>query len=319
MNRLLVETTVLSFLVGLILSPFFISIFRRLHFGQQIREEGPRRHLKKAGTPTMGGVIFLLAVLPVILIMAPRTTQLYLVILLTIGNGFIGFADDFLKVALKRSLGLKARSKILGQVIIVIIFFLIWRNLGFNTAVNIPLTGYSLELGIYYLPFLLFFVIGTTNAVNLTDGIDGLAAGTAILALLAYLLIAVMQGTTELAQFSAAMIGGTFAFLIFNLHPARVFMGDVGSLSLGGALAALAILTKTELLLVIIGGVFVLETLSVIIQVIIFQLTGKRVFRMSPLHHHYELGGHSEWRVVTGFWAIGFLFAVIGLLQLGAL
>ena len=248
MNRLLMETTILSFAGGLILSPFFISVFRRLHFGQQIREEGPRRHLKKAGTPTMGGVIFLLAVLPVVLFMAPRTTLLYLVILLTLGNGLIGFADDFLKVALKRSLGLKARSKILGQAIIVIIFFLIWRNLGFNTVVSIPLTKYYFDLGIYYLPFLLFFVIGTTNAVNLTDGIDGLAAGTAILALLAYLLIAAMQGTTELAQFSAAMIGGTFAFLIFNLHPARVFMGDVGSLSLGGALAALAILTKTELL-----------------------------------------------------------------------
>ncbi len=318
MNRVFVETMFLSFVVGIIISPFFIAAFRKLHFGQQIRDEGPRRHLNKAGTPTMGGVVFLLASLPVVMLYASRTTLLYLAVLLTVGNGLIGFADDFLKVALKRSLGLRARSKIIGQTIIVIIFFLIWRNLGFDTVVAIPLTEYRFDLGIYYLPFLLLFVIGTTNAVNLTDGIDGLAAGAAILALLAYLLISVMQGAAELAQFSAALIGGTFAFLIFNLHPARVFMGDVGSLSLGGALAALAILTKTELFLVIIGGVFVLETLSVIIQVIFFQATGKRVFRMSPLHHHYELGGHSEWRVVTGFWALGFIFAIVGLIKLGA-
>jgi phospho-N-acetylmuramoyl-pentapeptide-transferase len=319
MNRLLLQTALWAFAVSLALAPLFIASFRRLRFGQQIREEGPRRHLKKAGTPTMGGLVFMLAALPVVLIFAPRTTELFLIIMLSAGNGLIGFVDDYMKVVRKRSLGLKARSKLLGQTALVAAFFLVWRTLGLDTSLIIPFTGLELELGIYYLPFLIFFVIGFTNAVNLTDGIDGLAAGSAILAFLSYLFIAVAYGAVDLAHFNAAMIGATFAFLIYNLHPAKVFMGDVGSLALGGALAAMAVLTKTELFLVIIGGVFVLETLSVIIQVIIFQLTGKRVFRMSPLHHHFELGGRGEWQVVTGFWAVGFVLAVIGLMQLGAL
>ncbi len=319
MNRLLLQTALWAFAVSLALAPLFIASFRRLHFGQQIREEGPLRHRKKAGTPTMGGIVFMLAALPVVLIFAPRTTELLLIILLSAGNGLIGFVDDYTKVVRKRSLGLKARSKLLGQTALVIAFFLVWRSLGYETSLAIPFTGMELELGSFYLPFLIFFVIGFTNAVNLTDGIDGLAAGSAILAFLSYLIIAAMYGAVDLAHFNAAMIGATFAFLIYNLHPAKVFMGDVGSLALGGALAAMAVLTKTELFLVIIGGVFVLETLSVIIQVIIFQLTGKRVFRMSPLHHHFELAGRGEWQVVTGFWAVGFVLAVVGLLQLGAL
>jgi phospho-N-acetylmuramoyl-pentapeptide-transferase len=319
MNKEYVQTALLAFVTGVVLAPLFIRAFRQLHFGQQIREDGPRKHLKKAGTPTMGGVIFLLAFLPAVLLFAPKSVPLYLTVLLTLGSGLIGFIDDYLKVVRKRSLGLKARSKLLGQLITVLIFFAVWRTLGESTALSVPFTQTSIELGHWYLVFLIFFVIGTTNAVNLTDGIDGLAAGTAILAFLTFTILATVQGAQGVAQFGAAMIGAVFAFLIYNFHPARVFMGDVGSLALGGALSAMAVLTKTELYLVIIGGVFVLETLSVIIQVIFFKITGKRVFRMSPLHHHYELGGHSEWRVVTGFWALGFLFAVAGLLQLGAL
>lgn len=319
MNVILGQTSVSAFVVGLILAPFFIGGFRRLHLGQQIREDGPRKHFKKAGTPTMGGVIFLLAMIPAIAAFSPKTIPLFLVLLMTLGNGLIGFVDDYLKVVRKRSLGLKARSKLLGQVLLVVVFYFVWLRLQPDTTLVVPFTGLSLDLGIWYLPFLLFFVLGFTNAVNLTDGIDGLAAGTAILALFSYLILAVMQGLPELAHFSAALIGAVFAFLLYNFHPARVFMGDVGSLALGGALAALAVLTKAELYLVMIGGVFVVETLSVIIQVICFRITGRRVFRMSPLHHHYELGGHSEWRVVTGFWALGFVFAVAGLLQLGAL
>lgn len=312
-------TAFAAFFISLVLSPLLIGLLRRFHFGQQIREDGPRRHRQKAGTPTMGGVIFLLAVLPVTLLLAPRTTELYLALMLTAGSGLIGFADDFLKVAHKRSLGLKARSKLLVQSLLTAVFFLVWRGLGESTELAVPFTAIQVDAGLLYLPFLLFFVLGFTNAVNLTDGIDGLAAGTAILALLSYLLIAMAQGAVELVQFSAALLGATFAFLIFNLHPARVFMGDVGSFSLGAALAALAVLTKTELFLVIIGGVFVLETISVIAQVLFFRSTGKRIFRMSPLHHHFELSGLSEWQVVTGFWALGFFFAVIGLLQLGVL
>ncbi|MBS3886249.1 MAG: phospho-N-acetylmuramoyl-pentapeptide-transferase [Dethiobacter sp.] len=320
MNQVLTQTALLAFLAGIILAPLFIRLFRQLDLGQQIREDGPRKHFKKAGTPTMGGVIFLLAFLPPVLIFAPQTLPLYLAVLMTLGNGLVGFFDDYLKVVRKQSLGLKARSKLLGQLLLVVLFFIAWRGLGGDTTLEIPFTIAVVDLGgIGYFFFLVLFFLGTTNAVNLTDGIDGLAAGTAILAFLAYTILAGAQESVALAQFGAAMIGGVFAFLIYNLHPARVFMGDVGSLALGGALASMAVLTKTELYLVIIGGVFVLETLSVIIQVIFFKLTGKRVFRMSPLHHHYELGGHGEWRVVTGFWAVGFLFAVVGLLELGAL
>ena len=236
-----------------------------------------------------------------------------------LGNGLIGFIDDYLGVVRKQSLGLRARDKLFGQTIIVMLFYLGWRTLGASTEVMIPFTDYVLDLGVLYLPFLLFFILGFTNAVNLTDGVDGLAAGTAILTILAYMLIAVLQQQWGLAYFAAAMIGAVFAFLMYNLHPARVFMGDVGSLALGGVLPGLAVLTKTELYLLIIGGIFVIETLSVIIQVIVFQSTGKRVFRMSPLHHHYELGGYSEWSVVSGFWACAFVLAVLGLWQLGAL
>ena len=319
MNRIMIQTATAAFFTGVLLAPVFISIFRRLHFGQQIREDGPRNHMQKAGTPTMGGVVFLLAFLPPVLIFAPMNIHLLLVMLFTFGNGLVGFVDDYLKVVRKQSLGLKARSKLLGQLAVVAVFYLIWRETGASTALAVPFTDMVIEIGVWYPLFLAIFVIGTTNAVNLTDGIDGLAAGTAILALLSYMILAGIQSSAALAQFGASMIGAVFAFLVYNFHPARVFMGDVGSLALGGALAALAILTKAELYLVIIGGVYVIEALSVIIQVIVFQLTGKRVFRMSPLHHHYELAGFSEWQVVTGFWTIAFLCAVIGLLQLGAL
>lgn len=320
MSQALTQTALAAFAAGIVMAPLFIRFLRQLDLGQQIREDGPRKHLEKAGTPTMGGVIFLAAFLPAVLIFAPQTIPLYLAVLMTLGNGMVGFVDDYLKVVRKRSLGLKARSKLLGQFLLVAVFYFAWQRLGGSTALEIPFVGITVELGQggYFL-FLVLFFIGTTNAVNLTDGIDGLAAGTAILAFLAYTILAGAQESTSVAQFGAAMIGAVFAFLIYNLHPARVFMGDVGSLALGGALATMAVLTKTELYLVIIGGVFVLETLSVIIQVIFFKLTGKRVFRMSPLHHHYELGGHGEWRVVTGFWAVGFLFAVVGLLELGVL
>ena len=319
MNQALYQTAIIAFFTGILLTPIFITMFRRMHFGQQIREDGPRKHLKKAGTPTMGGVVFLLAALPAVFSFAPKSPMLFLALFLTLGNGLIGFIDDYLKVVRKQSLGLKARSKIFGQIAIVVVFYLLLRELGYSSELAIPFTTQVINLGGWYPLFLLIFVIGTTNAVNLTDGIDGLASGTAILAFLSYTIVATVQGSMDLAHFGAAMIGAVFAFLAYNFHPARVFMGDVGSLALGGALAAMAILTKTELSLVIIGGVFVLEALSVIIQVIVFQSTEKRVFRMSPLHHHYELGGHSEWQVVTGFWAVGFIFAVIGLLQLGAL
>ena len=305
-----------AFLLSLVLAPVFIAWLKRLRIGQSIRSDGPARHLKKAGTPTMGGVIILVTLLFFSFLSRPVSFSLAGVLLLTFGHGAIGLLDDYTKVA-RRSLGLKARSKLFFQVLLsgVFILFLIFGK--HSTLVEVPFLKITFDLGNYYYILVLLIILSASHGVNLTDGIDGLAAGTVVLSLVAYLFISLWKGIPELAFFCAVLIGGTFGFLIFNLHPARVFMGDAGSLSLGAALAALAVYTKTEFYLVLIGGVFVLETLSVIIQVILFQTTGKRLFRMTPLHHHFELGGWSEWQVVMGFWSAAFLFALLALIELG--
>jgi phospho-N-acetylmuramoyl-pentapeptide-transferase len=308
---------VLAFAVSLLLAPLLIGRLKKLNYGQRIREDGPKRHLQKAGTPTMGGLIFLAVLLAMSLAYRPLTAPFAVLFFLVMGHGAIGFFDDFLKVYRRRSLGLKARGKLLAQVALVALFlgFLFWT--GQSTVIEIPFFPLAYDLGSWYYLLVFAVIMGTSHGVNLTDGIDGLAAGTAILALVAYLFIALWRGLPELAFFCAVLTGSTFGFLIFNLHPARVFMGDVGSLSLGAALGALAILTKTEFYLVIIGGVFVVETISVILQVIWFQTTGRRIFRMAPLHHHFELGGWSEWQVVMGFWGLAFIFALVALMDLG--
>ena len=215
----------------------------------------------------------------------------------------------------RRSLGLKARDKILGQLILSVLLAVVVTNyLGRGTELVIPFLGTSIDLGWAYIPFVIFMAIGTTNAVNLTDGLDGLAAGITLFVALGYVLLGVQQNLYSVTIFSAALVGSCLGFLFFNIHPARVFMGDTGSLALGGAIAALAIITRTELFLPILGGVYVIETLSVIIQVISFQLTGKRVFLMSPLHHHFELKGWSEQKVVFTFWMVAAVFVVLGLM-----
>ncbi|MGI6317193.1 MAG: phospho-N-acetylmuramoyl-pentapeptide-transferase [Firmicutes bacterium] len=306
---------IIAFFLSIIICPVYIGFSRRQQYGQQVRSDGPRRHYRKAGTPTMGGIVFLLSFLIVTVIFAPKTPLLFLALFITLGNAFLGFIDDYQKVVRRRSLGLRAREKLLGQFIFALLFYFVLALSGHSTVVNIPFFALQLDFGLFY-PFLIFILmIGFSNAVNLTDGIDGLAGGTAIVALLAFLFIASVQGIQEIVYFCGTLVGACFGFLVFNLHPARVFMGDVGSLSLGTALAVVAVLTKAEFSLIIIGGVFVLETLSVIVQVISFKLTGKRVFLMSPLHHHFEMKGWSEWHVVTGFWALGFCFAILGLLE----
>ena len=263
----------------------------------------------------MGGIVFLLSLFITTFFFAPKTLLLLLTLFMIFSSAFLGFVDDYQKVVQRRSLGLRAREKLLGQFIFALLFSFVLLLSGHSTVVDIPFTAIQVDFGVFY-PLLIFvMVIGFSNAVNLTDGIDGLAGGTAILALLAFLILASLQGLEEITYVCGALIGACFGFLIFNLHPARIFMGDVGSLSLGTALATVAILTKAEFSLLIIGGVFVLETLSVIVQVIYFRLTGKRVFLMAPLHHHFEMKGWSEWHVVTGFWALGFCFAVVGLLE----
>ena len=305
----------IAFLLSVLICPLFIRFSRRQQYGQQIRSDGPRRHFRKAGTPTMGGVVFLVSFLITLIFFSPKSPLLILALMITLSSAFLGFMDDYLKVVKRRSLGLKAREKLLGQFIFAIFFYIVLLFLGHSTVVSVPFSALELDFGIFY-PFLIIvWMMGFSNAVNLTDGIDGLAGGTAILALLAFLFLASIQGIQEIVYFCGTLIGAVFGFLIFNLHPARVFMGDVGSLSLGTALAVVAILTKAEFSLLIIGGIFVLETLSVILQVIFFRLTGKRMFLMSPLHHHFEMKGWPEWHVVTGFWAMGFCLALLGLLE----
>ncbi len=294
----------------LVSGPLFIPFLRRLKFGQHIRTDGPKGHLQKAGTPTMGGIMFFLSLTLGTLLVRGLTTELVIMLLVTSGFGFIGFLDDFIKVVMKRPLGLKAREKLLGQIILAgLLAYTAVVNLGRGTEVPIPGTDVSLQLGWLYIPFAVFVMVGTNNGVNLTDGLDGLAAGVTLFSALAYLLITKAWGLADLSVFSGALVGTCLGFLFFNIHPARVFMGDTGSLALGGAIGALAVLTKTELLLPLLGGIYVLETLSVIIQVLSFKFTGKRVFRMSPLHHHFELSGWSEGRVVLAFWTGAAVFA----------
>lgn len=307
----------IAFAVSVAICPLYIRLLRRLQFGQQIREDGPARHRFKAGTPTAGGVVFLLGTAAALLAVGRSfPPELWMVLFVTFGSALIGWLDDFAKISRGRSLGLKARNKLAGQIFIAAAFTGALALTGrYSPQVAVPFSGFSLDLGLFYPLLILVLMLGTTNGVNLTDGIDGLAAGTAIIAALAFFYIALTAGMTELALFLGALVGGCFGFLVYNLHPARIFMGDVGSLGLGGALAGAAVLTGAELTLVIIGGIFVLETLSVIAQVISFQLTGRRILLMSPLHHHFELKGWSEWQVVTGFWGAAFIFAVIGLID----
>ena len=281
--------------------PFVIPELHKLKFGQSIREEGPKSHQVKSGTPTMGGIMIIAAI------------TLWLALFVMLGHFALGFLDDYIKVVKKRNLGLKARQKLLGQIVIAgVVIFFAQHELGIATTVWLPLVHAELDIGLFYYPLVLFVLVGTSNAVNLTDGLDGLAAGTVTVAALAYMAVALAFSATGLAVFAAAIAGASCAFLRFNHHPARVFMGDTGSLALGGAVAALGILTHTEILLAVIGIVFVAEALSVIIQVISFKTTGKRVFLMSPIHHHFELKGWQETRVVHTFWLVGAVFAALG-------
>ncbi|MFC3040243.1 phospho-N-acetylmuramoyl-pentapeptide-transferase [Virgibacillus xinjiangensis] len=314
-----VITLAIAFLITVLLSPIIIPFLRRLKFGQSIREEGPQSHMKKTGTPTMGGVMIVFSITATSLIMAWKAGEagvgyeLWLLLFVLVGYGLLGFLDDFIKVVMKRNLGLTSLQKLLGQIVIALVFYFILRSQGFPTTIQFPGTDTQWELGWGYALLIIFMLVGASNAVNLTDGLDGLLAGTAAIAFGAFAILA-WYGfpSSEVTTFSLAVVGALLGFLVFNAHPAKVFMGDTGSLALGGAIAAIAILAKLEIILVVVGGVFVLETLSVIIQVISYKTTGKRVFKMSPLHHHYELNGWSEWRVVTTFWLVGLIFAVLG-------
>jgi phospho-N-acetylmuramoyl-pentapeptide-transferase len=302
---------IMALVASLILTPVVVPLLRKLKMGQQVRQEGPQAHLKKQGTPTMGGVIFVVAMVAAVAAFDRESGRAWALAALTVGYGLIGFADDFLKVALHRPLGLKAREKLLLQVVLAVLFaWYVYRW--------VPAQGYllpfhlgRLPLGWWYGPIAVLAILGAANAVNITDGLDGLAAGASVIAFAFFALLGLKVKEPPATLFALAMTGGLVGFLRANLHPAKVFMGDTGSLALGAALAGLAVISGTVLLLPVVGVLFVIETLSVIIQVVSFRTTGRRVFRMSPLHHHFELSGWSEERVVAVFWVVSALGAVL--------
>jgi phospho-N-acetylmuramoyl-pentapeptide-transferase len=322
-----ITALVLSFLLG----PWLISRLQALQLGQSIRKLGPESHFKKEGTPTMGGVLILIAIVVPTLLWADLTNvYVWLTLLVTGGYGVIGFTDDLLKVRKKNSDGLSPRQKMFWQVLIAFAasFFLVYYS-GFQTTLTIPFfKTLHPDLGWFYVPFAMLVIIGASNAVNLTDGLDGLAIGPVIIAAGTYLLFAYLTGHANLANYlqitgvpgagelavlCGAMVGAGLGFLWFNSYPAQVFMGDIGSLSLGGAIGTIAVITKQEIVLVIVGGIFVMEALSVIAQVTSFRLYGKRIFRMAPIHHHFELKGWPEPKIIVRFWIISIILALIGL------
>ena len=304
-----------ALVLTLVVMPVLIPFLHKIKFGQSIRKEGPKSHMAKTGTPTMGGIVFVLVPILVMLILdykAFATPEMLIVVFAYLGYAFIGFLDDFLIVVKKNNDGLKPSVKFLLQSVLAVVFYICYTYVA-DTCIEIPVLHLSLNIGILY--FFLVFIMFTaeSNAVNLTDGLDGLCAGTSLIAIAPFIIFSLLKGQHDLAMFLLAVSGALLGYLRFNLHPAKIFMGDTGSLAIGGLLAATAMVLKQELLLIIIGGVFLMEVLSVIIQVTSFKLTGKRVFRMSPLHHHFELGGMKETQVVLMFWCIALVFAALGL------
>lgn len=310
---------ILTFLITVVVMPRFIKYLRGHDEGQQIRDEGPKWHEKKSGTPTMGGLIFLVAILIVIfvvgLLMHQVTTTLWLFALVLFLYGAIGFADDSVKLAMKRNLGLTAIQKFSAQVVTAIIFLVIYFHDQMPTTLPFPLLGTS-HSAILFALFVAFWIVGFSNAVNLTDGLDGLVGGLGVLSYGTYAIIAAKQNNQVVLMICLAVVGGLLAFLLFNHLPAKIFMGDTGSLALGGGLAAISIILERPWSLLLIGLVYVVETASVILQVFSFKTFHKRIFRMSPIHHHFEIiwGKGSEKKVVLAFWTVGLLSSIIYLL-----
>jgi phospho-N-acetylmuramoyl-pentapeptide-transferase len=324
-----------ALVLSLVLGPWMIETLRKLSVGQSIRSEGPQTHHKKAGTPTMGGLLILVAVsVPTLLWGNLTNVYLWMVLGVTLSFGAIGFLDDFTKLRRKQSLGLTARRKLALQIVVAGIAastLAYWLPAPWRLEPTLTFPFFKnlvVDLGVLWVPFVVFVLVAESNAVNLTDGLDGLAigatlsvavtyaiftyvAGNAVVA--RYLQVAPVAGAGEVAVFCAALAGASLGFLWWNAHPAQVFMGDVGSLALGGAIGTVSVIAKQELLIALVGGLFVLEALSVVIQVASFKLRGKRVFRMAPLHHHFELSGWPEPKVIVRFWILSILFALIGL------
>ena len=326
--------TLTALLISLALGPRLIDRLREFQIGQQIRPEGPLSHQTKKGTPTMGGLLILIAVVLPSLLWADLTNVfVWMVLVSTLLYGIIGFADDYLKITRKRSLGLTALQKFVSQFVVALLLglALLWlRKVGlYPTSLSFPFfKRWTPDLGVFYALWAMLVIVGAANAVNLTDGLDGLAIGTSMIAAATYAILAYVaghakvagyldvpnvRGVGEVAIICGTMVGASLGFLWFNCNPAQVFMGDVGSMALGGALGTVAVLIKQEILLVFVGGLFVIEALSVILQVGSFKLRGKRIFRMAPIHHHFELSGWPEQKVVIRFWIVAIIFALLGL------
>jgi phospho-N-acetylmuramoyl-pentapeptide-transferase len=304
----------MAFMITTVATSLAIPILKRKHAGQNIREEGPQSHLKKSGTPSMGGIAILMG----IAITAIATKQFEWDVLMVMGAllafGAIGFVDDYTKIQKKHNLGLRAWQKILMQLVVSgILAWVIAYGPGGNTLVRMPISSQLIDFGVWYIPFGIFVLLAMVNSVNLTDGLDGLATGVTAISLVFFSLAAVTYHHMTSAPLAITMAGACLGFLIFNRHPAKIFMGDTGSLALGGGLATLAMMMDLELFLPIVGFVYVAEALSVIMQVVSFKTTGKRIFRMAPLHHHFEISGLKETRVVALFWFVTLLFSVVGI------
>jgi phospho-N-acetylmuramoyl-pentapeptide-transferase len=315
MPRILISAIAAATLL-MFLGPKFIAWLRANEVGQFVRPPGliPDAHAEKQGTPTMGGLLILLATTLPFVILSSRSTEAMVVLFVTLACGAIGFLDDFMKIVKKRSLGLPARWRMLGLLAIAgALVYVAVEVVGLPTTLHVPVVDSAVEIGAYAFFVIVFLVVaGAANAVNLTDGLDGLAAGIAAIVLLSYTAIAFVSGQMDLAIFGATLVGACVGFLWFNSFPAGVFMGDTGSYALGGAIAAMAVMTKTEILLIVIGAMFVAEALSVIIQVVVFKRFGRRVFLMTPVHHHFEMAAWSETKIIVRFWLIAAIFAAVG-------
>jgi phospho-N-acetylmuramoyl-pentapeptide-transferase len=302
-----------SLLICIFLSPKFIEFLREREFGQNIREEGPEGHHAKAGTPTMGGIIIFIAIAVPFLLLTDLDWRALGVFGAALACALLGFADDYTKLIRRRSLGLRGRTKLIVTVLIAIgLWQAATRGADLPDTLNLRIVDATINLGYLYPVFIYLVLAGTTSAVNLTDGLDGLAAGCAAIVLLSYIAITFTTGQTSLALVCGCVVGACVGFLWFNSFPASIFMGDTGSLGLGGAIAGMAVMTKTEVLLIILGGIFVIEALSVLIQVFSFQAFRKRVFLMAPIHHHFELQAWSETKIILRFWIVASVCAAIG-------
>ncbi|MBS4882228.1 MAG: phospho-N-acetylmuramoyl-pentapeptide-transferase [Peptoniphilus harei] len=307
----------LGLILSLILGKILIPVLKKLHAGQSIREEGPKSHMVKSGTPTIGGLIFLFSAIITTLLTGNFKVSVFMILFSTLAFGAVGFIDDYIKVVMKRNLGLRAYQKLFLQILTAVILIIYqYNSKHMGTDLYIPFLKDYRSIGVFYIPFIIFVIVGTVNSVNLTDGLDGLSSSVTIICLLFFNVVAVKFQRYEIAAFSLVLAGALIGFLFFNKYPAKVFMGDTGSLALGGAISAIALLLNVPLILPIAGGIYFIETLSVIIQVVSFKTRGKRVFLMSPLHHHFEQKGWHEKKIVAVFSLVELILCIISYLIL---